>query len=428
MPRTKKLHIMPKTRYQYGGILFIICMTGYMFLYTGRGALSTSIPSIVAEGVFTKESLGAVGTVFYIIYGLSQTPAGILADRVKPHIMISVGLAGSALFTLLTGLFVGSFWIYIFWGLNGLVQACYWPSVVKSVAEIMPSEQRMRGSVSLALSGPIGALGLFVTSAIVFSITGWRALFFIAAILMASFSIITYFGLGKVCRHLKATEEEDPFSPPVSAAYAVPKISVGKLLVRSGAVFLLLPCMTFGIIREGINMWSPTLLVEEYGVSSVQAMLLSTCLPLVAALAVPIAIFLLKKTSGRELHSSILCQMLTVVTMSLVLFFGSSFGSVVCIVLLASATAMQGVTSAVTMAVNAHFGKYNKTGTMIGIFNMATFAGNATVSFLMGWVSQHFGWGSALWIWVVAAALGLAATIIANPRWERFKRETKNDI
>ena len=161
--------------------------------------------------------------------------------------------------------------------------------------------------------------------------------------------------------------------------------------------------LTFGIIREGINMWSPTLLVEEYGVSSVQAMLLSTCLPLVAALAVPIAIFLLKRTSGRELQSSILCQVLTVVTMSLVLFFGSSFGPIVCIVLLASATAMQGVTSAVTMAVNAHFGKYNKTGTMIGIFNMATFAGNATVSFLMGWVSQHFGWGSALWIWVVAA-------------------------
>lgn len=424
MPHLRKLRIVPKTRYQYGGILFIVCMVGYMFLYTGRGVLSTSIPGIVAEGALTKQSLGAVGTVFFIVYGVMQIPMGMLADRVKSHIMITIGLAGSAVFTLLSGFFVGSFWIYVFWGLNGLMQACYWPSVVKAVAEIMPAEQRMRGSLSLALSGPIGALWLFVTSAIVFSITGWRALFFVASVLMAVMAVVTYFGLGKVCRYLKSTENEDPVL--IEAAQVkqpdVPKVSVFKLLFRSGAVFLLMPCMTFGIIREGINMWSPTLLVEQYHVNSVQAMLLSTCLPIIAALAVPIAIFLLKRSNGHELKSSILCHSLTVVTMGLVLFFGSSFGPVFCIILLAVATAMQGVTSAITMAINAYFGKYNKTGTMFGLFNMATFAGNAIVSFLMGWVSQHFGWTSALWIWMVAAVVGLVFTVIENPRWEQFKK------
>ncbi len=429
MLRSKKPHVIPRTRYQYGGLLFIICMVGYMFLYTGRGVLSTSIPSIVAEGIFTKQSLGAVGTVFFIVYGIMQTPMGMLADRVKPHIMITIGLTGSAVFTLLSGLFAGSFWIYVFWGLNGLMQACYWPSVVKTVAEIMPAEQRIRGSLSLALSGPIGALGLFVTSAIVFSITGWRTLFFVVAVLMAAMSIVTYFGLGKVCRYLKNSEKEDPILCEAAQVKQrnVPKVSAFKLLFRSGAVFLLMPCMTFGVIREGINMWSPTLLLEQYNVNPVQAMLLSTCLPIIAALAVPIAIFLLKKSNGSELKSSILCHALTVMTMGLVLFFGSSFGPVFCIVLLAVATAMQGVTSAITMAINAYFGKYNKTGTMIGLFNMATFTGNAIVSFLMGWVSQHFGWGSALWIWMVAAVVGLIFTMIGRPRWERFKKRTSSN-
>lgn len=425
MSRLKKTGFGPKTRYGYGALLFVMCMTGYMFLYTGRGTLSTSIPSIAAEGVFTKEALGAVGTVFYIIYGIMQTPFGMLADRMKPHILMTAGLAGSAVFTFLTGMYIGSFWMYIFWGLNGLMQSCYWPSVAKMVAEVMPAEQRVKGSVSLALSGPVGALGLYVTSAIVFSITGWRQLFVISSILLVLGALMTYFGLGRVCRHLKRTEDEDPLLREILKENRVdpPKVSAIRLMLRSGTIFLLVPCMTFGVIREGINMWAPTLLVEMYKVSSVKAMLLSTFLPLVAALAVPLAIFLLKKMNGHELKASLLCHALSVFMMGIVLFLGSAIGPAVCIALLALVTAMQGVTSAVTMGVNAQFGKYNKTGTMIGLFNMATFAGNAVVSFLMGWVSQHLGWGSALWIWMVAAVIGFIFTAIEHPRWERYKKE-----
>ncbi len=423
MSRLKKPIFAPQTRYGYGALLFVLCMTGYMFLYTGRGTLSTSIPGIVAEGAFTKDMLGGVGTVFFIIYGLMQAPFGILADRVKPHIMMTAGLAGSAVFTFLTSLSIGSFWMYVFWGLNGLAQSSYWPSVVKAVAEIMPAEQRIKGSMSLALSGPIGALGLYVTSAVVFSFTGWRQLFLISSVLLTLASVMVFFGLRKTCRYLNDTENEDPLLRERAQKENTPaaKVSTVWLLMRSGVVFLLIPCMTFGIIREGINMWAPTLLVEMFQVSSVKAMLLSTFLPLIAALAVPLAIFLLKKANGRELRVSMLCHALTVVMMTVVLLFGSSFGPTVCIILLALITAMQGVTSSVTMGVNAHFGKYNKTGTMIGIFNMCTFAGNATVSFLMGWVSQHYGWNSALWIWMAAAVLGLVFTAIENPRWERFK-------
>jgi OPA family glycerol-3-phosphate transporter-like MFS transporter len=241
-------------------------------------------------------------------------------------------------------------------------------------------------------------------------------------------AVVTYFGLGKVCRRLIDTEDQDSVAPKAEHAGEgkAQNVSVASLMIRSGLFFLMVPCLTFGILREGINMWSPTLLVEKYHVSSVQAMLLSTCLPVIAALTVPFARFLLKKAGGRELMPAILCQALTVVTTLLLLLLGS-WGPAVCIGLLALTTAMQGGTSVVTLAVYAYFGKFGKSGTMVGVANTATFAGSASVSFLMGWVSQHFGWDSALYIWIAAAVLGMSFTAAMYPRWMRFKAETRDD-
>ena len=188
-----------------------------MFLYTGRGALSTSIPSIVAEGVFTKESLGAVGTVLlYYLRPVANTGGHIGGSCQTSYHDIGRTCRFGA-FHPAYPVFLSDHSGFISSGdSTGLSRHATGRRSLNQSPEIMPSEQRMRGSVSLALSGPIGALGLFVTSAIVFSITGWRALFFIASILMASFSIITYFGLGKVCRHLKADRRRGSrFSPRI---------------------------------------------------------------------------------------------------------------------------------------------------------------------------------------------------------------------
>ena len=72
----------------------------------------------------------------------------------------------------------------------------------------------------------------------------------------------------------------------------IPKQEALPMLVTSGVLVTLLPAMLHGMIKEGVNIWVPTMLNELYSIGAVFSLFLSMFLPLISIIGPYIITFL----------------------------------------------------------------------------------------------------------------------------------------
>jgi len=105
--------------------LTMLCWFSYMINYLARYGFSTSLSDMVADGIFTLEFGGAIGTAFFASYGAGQLVNGLIGDKVHPKFMIFIGLLGSALMNIFVGLSSSHILIIILWCFNGYFCSMY---------------------------------------------------------------------------------------------------------------------------------------------------------------------------------------------------------------------------------------------------------------------------------------------------------------
>src|SRR5512137_256820 len=102
------------------------------------------LPLIRSDYALDYTYSGWVVSAFNLAYGIGQLPAGWLADRIGPRIIITVGICGVAL----AGLFIGlsqSFWMLIlFLALMGFLGGGYHPASPPLIASLVEAKNRGR--------------------------------------------------------------------------------------------------------------------------------------------------------------------------------------------------------------------------------------------------------------------------------------------
>jgi len=78
-------------------ILFILCWVVYSIISMTKTAFSSSISSIVADGILTNSDAGIISAAYYIFYGGAQLLLVKLVDKVSPFKFISISLLGSVI-------------------------------------------------------------------------------------------------------------------------------------------------------------------------------------------------------------------------------------------------------------------------------------------------------------------------------------------
>ena len=135
--------------------------------------------------------LGLVGTVFYVVSGLSQTPAGFLADRygAKRVLFAGIGLMSSA--TILMGV-APSIWLMLPLAVIGGIGNCVFHPADFAIMTTTISEQRLGRAFSVhTLSGNLGWAAAPVTILSLTALFGWRwALIISGAIGLAALAVL----------------------------------------------------------------------------------------------------------------------------------------------------------------------------------------------------------------------------------------------
>jgi len=125
--------------------------------------------------------LGFAIAVFNIVSALFQTPAGFLADRVGPYLVLVAGLALEAVAFGLVGL-VHSFWFLVaMFGVAGLANTVFHPADYALLSHHIGKERVGRAFSIHTFAGMLGGAVAPATMLFLQSVVGWRGAFVAAA-------------------------------------------------------------------------------------------------------------------------------------------------------------------------------------------------------------------------------------------------------
>ncbi|WGL59281.1 phosphoglycerate transporter protein PgtP [Pigmentibacter sp. JX0631] len=161
--------------YKYWRIrIFYSMYIGYAVYYFTRKSFTFAIPNISSDLHLDKGSLGWIGSVLAISYGISKFVSGILSDQANARYFMACGLIATGILNILFGL-SSYFWLFVlFWALNGWFQGFGWPPCAKFLSYWYSQSERGRWWGVWNTSHNLG--GAIIPIIIVFlsNLFGWR--------------------------------------------------------------------------------------------------------------------------------------------------------------------------------------------------------------------------------------------------------------
>ena len=214
------------------------------------------LPLIRGEFALDYTQAGLVVSAFSLSYGIGQLPAGLLADRIGPRILITMGICGVALAGFLVGLSQTYIMLIVFLALMGLAGGGYHPSAAPLISASVESGKRGR-ALGLHMIGGSGSFFLApLVAAAIATVWGWRGSFIGLAIPTAVFGIIFYVLLGR-------RAETDKTQQMITDHHAETSSLPGRL--RRLVVFMILSISTQAVTFAIIS-FVPLFMVDHFGI------------------------------------------------------------------------------------------------------------------------------------------------------------------
>jgi len=183
--------------------LFVLAHFGHHLV---SGMLTPLLPFIRDDLVLDYTQSGWLVSAYTIAYGVSQLPAGWLADRIGYRMVVAIGVSGVALFGLLFGVSTTFIMMVAFLVLLGVMGGGYHPAAAPLVSAGV--EPKNRGS-ALGLHQIGGSVSFFLAPLIAVGIAaalGWRGSFITVAIPTIILGIVFYVLLGRLGYTRKAEQ------------------------------------------------------------------------------------------------------------------------------------------------------------------------------------------------------------------------------
>ncbi len=215
------------------------------------------LPFIRDEFALDYTQAGIVISAFGVVYGIFQLPAGWLADRIGPRLLITiVGICGVAVTGFLIGLSQTYTMLIIFLVLMGILGGGYHPAATTMISAAVEPDKRGRALGVHMIGGSTSYFLVPIIAAASATLWGWRGTFIGLAIPTLIFGIIFYLLLGrrvaiKIAKQ-KTTDRDGEISPPSNR-------------LRRLVTIIVLSTFTQAVILSTVS-FIPLYLVDNFGV------------------------------------------------------------------------------------------------------------------------------------------------------------------
>jgi len=259
--------------------LFVIAHFGH---HVVGAMLNPLMPLIRTELSLNYTQAGVVISAFSITSGISQLPAGWLADRCGVRLMIIISVSGVAIAGLLVGLSHTYTALIAFLVLAALFAGGYHPAAATAISTIVSPEKRGR-ALGLHLIGGSSAFWVVpLIAAPIAAAWGWRGPYVTLTIPVIILGIILYYLIG---RQTRITAQNLP-----PAAQSTPSAQ-SRIKWQTLVPFLVISVAT-GTLTQSVGAYYSLYLVDHFGLPAPTAAALMSIAPAVGAFAAPLGGYL----------------------------------------------------------------------------------------------------------------------------------------
>ena len=238
--------------------LFVLAHCGHHLLTALPVPL---LPMIRGDFGLDYTQSGFVISAFMLSYGIGQLPAGFLADRIGPRMLMTTGILGVAMAGLLVGLSHTYLMMIVFLVLMGLLAGGYHPAAPPLISASVRPENLGRALGLHMIGGGASFFLAPIMAAWIAATWGWRGPFISLAVPAAVVGIVLYVILGR--RGL--ARKSQPKATPSQEEQAPDQGRKGPLVY-----FIFLSTFTHAVLFSTTS-FIPLFLVDHFLVSKATA-------------------------------------------------------------------------------------------------------------------------------------------------------------
>lgn len=383
--------------------LIFLCWAAYTSAYIGRLNYNASMVEILAQLDTTKEAAGTVSSFFFFAYGAGQLINGLLSKKYNTKISVTIALGMSAVINLAMTFCTGVDTMKYLWFFNGVFQSILWSSLIKTLSDSLTDEKLPKAVMVMSTTVAAGTFGAYGIAALFSALQlKWTSIFYVSAAVTSTVAVLWFIGMASI-RKSKNNEvtshDSDKKQLKLSPAFV---FSLTVILVCA---------IANGFIKDGITTWVPSILKEEFGVSSSISIIVTLILPIISIFGATIVKHFHAKqkdvnilNGGFYLVTAILSGMIMLtinlkfVPLTLALFAGSS-----CM--------MAAVNNVITSIVPLYSRDKIDSGLSAGVLNTFCYVGSTLSTSVLGKIADASGWNNVFVCILIFSAVALAVCI-----------------
>ena len=376
------------------------CAVTYLAVYVVRNVLGTVSNQMVGQGIFDKEFVGTLSSVFFICYAIGQLINGTIGNYVKAKYMICGGLVLAACANYGFSLCPASVPLaFVAYGACGFFLSMIYAPMVKLVADSVEPIYATRCGTSYSFSmffgSPLaGLLAAFLSWRGVFTVSS-LALVVMSAVCFVLFGTFEKKGIVKYPQRVKAERRSG---------------GVGAL-VRHQIVRYTFVSMLTGIIRTTVIFWLPTYIAEYLHFPEKEASLLFSVATLAISASAFVALGVYEKL-GRDMNRCVLVFFCVSAVMFLMVYLLKTPALNILFIVLAILAS----NSAASILWSMYCPSLADTGLVsgaTGFLDFVSYMAAAASSKIFANAVDVIGWGNLILVWFGLMAAGV---IVALPK------------
>lgn len=397
-------------------LLVYLCAAVYFASYVTRLGIITTISEVIQSGMASQQVASLAETLNLICFGAGQIISGFLGDRVKPQRLIFIGLLVTFVVNFAVGVGVSGVALVVLWPVNGLAQAFLWPPMVTILARRLDEHNYNIAVIKVVFGSSVATVMMYLLCPVIISTIGLKYVFLFAALCGIAVAFLWYIGYNRRFSNDRAAQTggENTSDPPQTAKLGL------ALIAFLGVMFI--SVIFQGMLRDGVQTWTPSILMSLHGLDTSSAILSSVILPIFSFLCITLATFVQTRLIRNESLAAGAFFGLAMLCAALVAFLGR-MNLILCVSLIAVIIGCgHAVNTLLICVLPRSFSKMGRAGFVSGLLNSGTYIGAAAAVYIFGDLGKSGDWNMVIILWAIVAAAGMAICLALAKPWEKFKR------